>query len=507
MPFKEKSECSFTTCESIFPFGKKDNILRFAKIIENSFEGITLLNKDLQIIYRTNSAERISGWADSDLLLREIDRLIHPSDSSWLVIFLAELRNIPGQSKICCFRLKHKNGNFIWVECVFTNSLNEPEIAAIVCNFRDITSRKNAESATALALQNRNMILESIDDAFFILDTNWQVKYWNKTAEKLLGTPRNAILNQNFWVVFSSDLLPKSHFWYHEAFKSNQAVKFEEYYSVVEKWFDINAYPSEGGLSVLFKDITERKISDAKLNDLNENLNERAKELALANAELEQFAYVASHDLQEPLRMVTSFLCQLEKKYADRIDQKGKQYIFFAVDGARRMRQIILDLLEFSRVGRTDDNLEEVDMKKLVNEIRLLFHRQMKELKAVLTVSNMPTIVSYKTPLRQVIQNLVSNCLKYHSPGIAPRIKIKSTTIPAGYRFAVSDNGIGIEPENFEKIFSIFQRLHQIDELPGTGMGLAITKKIVENLGGKIWVESKVGKGTTFYFTVINHNK
>ena len=507
MPFKENSECSFNACESIFPFGRKDNVLRFSKIIENSFEGITLLNKDLQIIYRTNSAQQISGWANSELLLHDIDRLIHPADRDWLVIFLAELRRTPGKSKICCFRLKHKKGNYIWLECVFTNSLNDPEIAAIICNFRDITARKNAEAVSALELLDRNMILESIDDAFFTLDTNWQVKYWNKTAEKLLGAPRSAILNHNFWDVFSLELLPKSHFWYHEALKNNRAVRFEEYYSAFQKWFDINVYPSVGGLSVLFKDITERKTSEAKLNDLNESLNQRAKELALANAELEQFAYVASHDLQEPLRMVTSFLFQLEKKYADRIDQKGKQYIFFAVDGARRMRQIILDLLEFSRVGRTEDNLEEVNMKKLVNEIRLLFHRQIKELKAVVTVLDMPTIVSYKTPVRQVIQNLVSNCLKYRSPGIAPRIKIKSTATTSGYQFSISDNGIGIAPENFEKIFSIFQRMHQIDDLPGTGMGLAITKKIVENLGGKIWVESKVGKGTTFYFTIINHNQ
>ncbi len=506
MPLKESSDLSVKACESMFPFGKKDNILRFAKIIERSYEGITLLNKDLQIIFLASSAERIIGWSATKLLGYDIENLVHPDDRGWLGIFLAELRNSPDNSKICCFRSKTSDGQFIWLECVFTNFLNDPDIAAIVCNFRDVTARRNAETANTFALQDRNIILQSIDDAFFILDKNWQVKHWNKTAEKLLGKTQKDILNRNFWDVFSRTVLPKSYSGYHEALKSNQAVRFEEYYTVFEKWFDINAYPSEGGLSVLFKDITERKLSETKLSELHESLQLRAKELALANAELEQFAYVASHDLQEPLRMVTSFLSQLEKRYSDIIDEKGKQYIFFAVDGAKRMRQIILDLLEFSRVGRTDDNMEEVDLNKLVNEIRILFQRQMKELKAAITTAEMPKIVSYKSPLRQVFQNLISNSLKYRSPGIAPRIKIKSTTRPSHVEFAISDNGIGIAPENFEKIFAIFQRLHQMDELPGTGMGLAITKKIIENLGGKIWVESVVGKGTTFYFTVLNHH-
>ena len=162
---------------------------------------------------------------------------------------------------------------------------------------------------------------------------------------------------------------------YHEAIATRRPVHFEDYYPPLLKWYEISAYPSDAGLSVYFKDITDRKHAEKAILQLNENLKNQAKELSVSNAELEQFAYVASHDLQEPLRMVTSFLTQLEKKYGDVIDDKGKRYINFAVDGAKRMRQIILDLLEFSRVGNTDDDLAEIDLNKLVTEINILFKK------------------------------------------------------------------------------------------------------------------------------------
>jgi light-regulated signal transduction histidine kinase (bacteriophytochrome) len=235
---------------------------------------------------------------------------------------------------------------------------------------------------------------------------------------------------------------------------------------------------------------------------LHKNLQKHAKELAISNAELEQFAYVASHDLQEPLRMVTGFLTQIEKKYGDLIDDKGKQYIAFAVDGAKRMRQIILDLLEFSRVGRMEDKLETVDLNEVVEEVQILFSKKIKEKLATILVDPLPVIHSYKSPMRQVFQNLISNALKYDREGIPSQIKIKVTELKTHWQFAVTDNGIGIDKEYFDKIFIIFQRLHNKDEYSGTGMGLAVTKKIIENLGGKIWVESEEGKGCTFYFTI-----
>lgn len=369
----------------------------------------------------------------------------------------------------------------------------------------DITEIKLAEAVGKHALEERNTILESIDDAFFAVDRNWVVSYWNKMAEKVLFTPKNKILNHNLWDVFADSIGSESYKKYHQAIETNQAVHFEDYYSILDKWYEISAYPAETGLSVYFKDITDRKTAEIQLKELNENLQKHAKELAISNAELEQFAYVASHDLQEPLRMVTSFLTQLEKKYGDVVDDKGRQYIHFAVDGAKRMRQIILDLLEYSRVGRTEEDLEEVNFNGLVEEILTLYRRQTQELHARFNFENLPIIQTYKTPVRQVFQNLIGNSLKYHKANEAPVISITSKETKTHFQFSIEDNGIGIAPEYFDKIFIIFQRLHNKDEYSGTGMGLAIAKKIIENLGGKIWIESREGKGSTFYFTLIKN--
>jgi light-regulated signal transduction histidine kinase (bacteriophytochrome) len=253
------------------------------------------------------------------------------------------------------------------------------------------------------------------------------------------------------------------------------------------------------------QDITKLKENEIRLNQLNEDLLLKAKELANSNAELEQFAYVASHDLQEPLRMVTGFLTQIEKKYASIIDETGKKYIDFAVDGAKRMRQIILDLLEFSRIGRNEGNKELLDLNVLVNEIIILAQKQIDEKTAVIKLQQLPVLPVYKAPLRQVFQNLIGNALKYSRSGIPPRISIAAKELEEYWKFSVSDNGIGISNEYFEKIFIIFQRLHNKDEFSGTGIGLAVTKKVIDNHGGKIWVESEEGKGSTFYFTIKKH--
>jgi PAS domain S-box-containing protein len=242
-------------------------------------------------------------------------------------------------------------------------------------------------------------------------------------------------------------------------------------------------------------DITERKLIENKLNEALDTVKK-------SNDELEQFAYVASHDLQEPLRMVTSFLTQLEKKYGDTLDDRAKEYIFYAVDGAKRMRQIILDLLEFSRAGKVTERMNDVDIQEVISDIEVLHSQQIHELNATIIKNNLPVIQSHKVPLRQIFQNLIGNSLKYHRKGISPIIEIKATSKEKEWEFCITDNGIGIESQYFQKIFVIFQRLHNRDEFSGTGIGLAITKKIIESMGGKIQVESVYGEGSTFCFTI-----
>jgi len=245
----------------------------------------------------------------------------------------------------------------------------------------------------------------------------------------------------------------------------------------------------------------EKKLAQ-QLSIEQKSLTNALEMLENKNAELEQFSYAASHDLQEPLRMVTGFLDQLEKKYHNILDAKGKQYIWFAIDGAKRMRQLINDLLEFSQIGRLPAKTEDIDLNELINEIRMLYHIEIEEKEAKITVEFLPIIHSNKIALNQVLQNLIGNSLKYSYEERAVIIKINAIEKEHHWQFSVSDTGIGIPQEDFEKVFIIFQRLHGKDKYPGTGIGLAVTKKNIEQLGGEIWLESEEGKGSTFYFTI-----
>jgi light-regulated signal transduction histidine kinase (bacteriophytochrome) len=245
-------------------------------------------------------------------------------------------------------------------------------------------------------------------------------------------------------------------------------------------------------------------VSTMDVTEIKKN-QQRAEELAYrlehSNAELQQFAYVASHDMQEPLRMVTSYLDLLHRKYGSELDSKAKEYITFAVDGAERMRELINDLLEYSRVESRPMKLEDVDVNKLVDEVVKDLHVAIVEAKAEVFVGPLPTIVADKMKIKQVFQNLISNAVKFH--GAVPLVvAVSAHRMEGEWKFAVQDNGIGIDPKYKEKIFEMFQRLHTKEEYPGTGIGLAITKKIVEQHGGRIGVESELGKGSTFYFTM-----
>jgi signal transduction histidine kinase len=231
-------------------------------------------------------------------------------------------------------------------------------------------------------------------------------------------------------------------------------------------------------------------------------LNRMTEQLTNSNKELAQFAYIASHDLQEPLRMVSSFLSRLEYQYSEQLDERAKQYIYFAIDGAKRMRNMILDLLEYSSVGNVHYIFEDVNVNLVMKEIISFNAEMIAEKNATITFDELPLVRAVRTPLMQVLQNLINNGIKYQKPGSQPVIRVSAFETETHWQFAVADNGIGIEPRYFDKIFVVFQRLHAKNEYSGTGIGLAICKKIVENHNGKIWIESEAGKGSVFYFTI-----
>ena len=224
-------------------------------------------------------------------------------------------------------------------------------------------------------------------------------------------------------------------------------------------------------------------------------------ELERSNKELEQFAYVASHDLQEPLRMVSSYTELLERRYRDKLDDKGRTFINFAVDGAVRMQRLINDLLEFSRVSTRGKPMQPVDVNRVLGAVRANLSVAIREAGALVTNDELPTVVADETQLVQLLQNLVGNAIKFRG-GERPHVHVSARPSASECVFAVRDNGIGIAPDYFERIFVIFQRLHARGEYPGTGIGLAVCRRIVERHGGRIWVESAPGQGSTFYFAL-----
>jgi light-regulated signal transduction histidine kinase (bacteriophytochrome) len=231
-------------------------------------------------------------------------------------------------------------------------------------------------------------------------------------------------------------------------------------------------------------------------------LEERAGELERSNAELEQFAYVASHDLSEPLRMVSSYLQLLRRRYHGRLDADADQFIDFAVDGAGRMRDLIDDLLTYSRAGRGDGPLEPVDSGAVVARVVEALRTVEDAREARFTIGELPTVLGDVHQLGQLFQNLIGNAVKFVAPGVRPRVIVSAERDGGAWRFSIEDNGIGIEPRHLERVFGMFQRLHTRDEFEGTGIGLAIARKVVERHGGWISAAPREAGGTCFEFTL-----
>jgi signal transduction histidine kinase len=277
--------------------------------------------------------------------------------------------------------------------------------------------------------------------------------------------------------------------------------------------YPISSYPNEQKLfdailSELENSYQEITMANEKLEHLNnaleQKVEERTRELKRSNQELEQFAYVASHDLQEPLRMISSYTQLLAKKYKGQLDEKADIYINYAVDGASRMQTLINDLLEYSRVSTHGGNFEQFDCNGMINNVILYMKQRIDECGASVVVDHLPVISGDMSQIERVFMNLISNSLKYKGTQ-QPTIHISVVQQKNTWLFSVRDNGIGIDQKYKEKVFVIFQRLHSLTEYSGTGIGLAVCKRIVERHGGEIWFESEVGKGATFYFTIPVH--
>jgi PAS domain S-box-containing protein len=363
------------------------------------------------------------------------------------------------------------------------------------------TEHKLLLSDFASTQQRLQVLVENSPAAIFIKNVDGRYQLVNSHFERLVSKPRSEILGKKAEVLFAKDLLPS-------VLESDRRVLETKQVVITEISTQMDGEPrtylntkfpmlGEGGQVVSIGGIWT-DISDQK--NLSVSLERKNTDLERSNQELEQFAYVASHDLQEPLRMVSSYMQLLESRYNDKLDADGKEFIAYAVDGAARMQRLIQDLLAFSRVGTRGKPPEVVEANKAVTDAIQNLKVRIEENEAVVTHDELPALLADPNQLTQLFQNLIGNAIKFKSED-KPRIEITTRDRGAFAEFAVKDNGIGFDQKHADRIFVIFQRLNNRAQYDGTGIGLAICKKIVERHGGKIWVETQPGKGSTFFFT------
>ncbi len=366
----------------------------------------------------------------------------------------------------------------------------------------DIPLTPEANSRTALAkLQIFEKVLRGNVEAIIITDTHGDIEWVNNTFSLLTARSKDDVLGRNLGFLFADG----RNIYCELCSKLNDANHHE-----VETWMyrkDGSEFPVELTLSAVRSDadmITHHVLEFSDITEFRharEELALRTKELSRSNQELEQFAYVASHDLQEPLRMVASYTQLIAQRYQGRLDADADEFIAYAVDGAIRMQAIINDLLVLSRVGTRTKSFAQVDSKAALDKALANLRLVIEETGASVVCDSLPALDADGSQLTQLFQNLIGNALKFRGDH-SPCVKIGAERKDEEWVFHVRDNGIGIAPEYFERIFLMFQRLHSKREYPGTGIGLTICKKIIERHNGRIWVTSEQGKGTAFYFTI-----
>jgi PAS domain S-box-containing protein len=449
-----------------------------------------------QITGLTAVEARVDGWTQS----------LHPDDHDRVFAEWHECtqRNLPFQSE---YRFQPPHGDITWVVGQATAEYNNTgELIGYVGSITDISAAKRAEmirQQVEAELQKSEQKFRAVFDHMFqligILTPDGALVEANRTALDAIGINLSDVVGQPFW---------DTPWWTHSPQLQRQLkdatvraaagelVRFEAEHILVDGssiFVDFSMKPVLDETGKVVALIPEgRDISDRKRQE---------EDLARSNAELQQFAYVASHDLQEPLRMVTSYLELLERRYKGQLDPKADQFINYAVDGAVRMQTLINALLTYSRVGSTTQSYEAVDLAGVLQDVLTNLQVTIAQNSAVITHDPLPQVQGDRIQLIQLLQNLISNGIKFRRED-TPHIHIGAKRLSDKWLFSIHDNGIGIEAQYTDRIFIIFQRLHSRAEHPGTGIGLSICKKIVERHGGNLWVESQLDQGSTFYFTL-----
>jgi PAS domain S-box-containing protein len=424
---------------------------------------------------------------------------IHPDDVDFVKTSIEKAKT-EGKSLNFVHRVVRPDRTVRYIRSLGESHINSKgDVYRLTGTAQDITDQRKAEEK----MMRLATIVEFSSDAIISKTIEGYITSWNKQAEKLFGYTEDEILGKHISIIFTPDRMNEEEEILKKITKGEALLNYEtEHKRKDGRYVPISATISPikdpsgkiTGISKIARDMTEKKQAEEKMKSYTKALEQK-------NKETEQFAYIASHDLQEPLRTITNYIGLFRDDYKGKLDENADTYINFIDGASKRMEILITDLLEYTRI-ENDKKIVDVDCNLLVQEILKDMENTISEAKAEIQVEKLPTVKAHATRIRSLFQNLIANAIKFRKKDTVPVIRICASERTKEWIFEVSDNGIGIENIYFEKIFRLFQRLHNRNEYPGTGLGLANCKKIVELRGGRIWVESEVGKGSSFFFTI-----
>ncbi|MGB3266854.1 MAG: PAS domain S-box protein [Microcoleus sp.] len=469
--------------------------------LQNAVEGISRLDVEGRYVKINRAYAHTCGYEPEEMFGMAWPLTVHPDDVEMLTLAYQEML-ISGKVEVEARGIR-KNGSFFYKQVTMVTACDEGGIFnGHHCFMKDITDRKLTETALQESEFKYRQIVELAEEGIWVIDSNARTTYVNRAMARMLGYSELEMFGA--WLLDFMDE-PEKQQALEKVERRKQGIAEQHEFKFKTKdgkdiWTYLSTSPvldEQGNMlscCALVYNITDRKESERQMLQLTEDLKR-------SNEELEQFAYVASHDLQEPLRAVTSYAQLLAQRYQGNLDAKADKYINYIVDGATRMQQLINDLLAYSRLGTRGKEFEPADCSAAVNQSLSNLQIAIAETKAAITCEAMPTVMADEFQLVQLFQNLLANGIKFCREDI-PLIHIAAGRQDSEWVFSVRDNGIGIDPQYADRIFIIFSRLHGRREYSGTGIGLAMCKRIVERHGGRIWVESQEGKGATFYFTI-----
>jgi PAS domain S-box-containing protein len=481
---------------------------QYRGLLEAAPDAMLVVNPGGQIVLLNLQAEKQFGYPRDELLGQQIQNLIPEGFAERLIADGTRTAAEALAQQIGTgieLLARRKDGSEFPIE-IMLSPLESIDGVLVTAAIRDISVRKTAEQQMAQLERRYRGLLEAAPDAMVVVNPAGEIVLLNLQAEKQFGYRRDELLGQQVKNIipegFAERLIADGTRTAAEALAQQIGTGIElsaRRKDGSEFPIEIMLSPLDGADGILvtaaIRDISLRKQAEA-------HLLQKLGELKRSNDELGQFAYIASHDLQEPLRMVASYTQLISRRYKGKLDADADEFIGFAVDGANRMQRLIKDLLAYSRVSTTGKELLSTSSEEALEHALMNLHGAISDSGALVTHDPLPSVLADEMQLIQLFQNLIGNAIKYQKPGV-PRVHVSALNSPGEkWTFSVRDNGLGIEARYFDKIFGMFQRLHKRDEFTGTGIGLAICKKIAERHGGGISVASLPGQGSTFSFAM-----